>query len=195
MAAALPPSEGRFDPITGLWTNPDGLPADPERVDADPDGRQPVALVGPVPPELAEPASAVGTSGSGPTPAQRLRWVILALVLVAVIALVVASVAATIGRGSSQPAGVLLDPEHVLATHCGIDELQHQGYWYERVGGVLDDGNGNPPAGWNTPAQLGRLSALDDDQPPTRVVYTDDQGHREEFVLRPGATSPKRMCA
>jgi hypothetical protein len=32
------------------------------------------------------------------------------------------------------------------------------GRWYERVGGNLDDGHGNPPAGWGNPYQAGTLT-------------------------------------
>ncbi|MCW5951704.1 MAG: hypothetical protein KIT69_05570 [Propionibacteriaceae bacterium] len=189
MAPVLPPADERFDPITGIWSSPDGPPADPERTGIDPRGEEPVTLLGPVPPELAQ---SVESAGSRFTPSQRLHRVILALVLIGVVALVVASLVA---NRPSEPSAILLDPEHVLLAHCGIDELRYQGHWYERVGGVLDDGDGNPPAGWDNPAQLGRLSAIDSEQPPTRVVFTDDHGHHEEFTLRPGATDPKRRCA
>lgn len=189
MAPELSPAEERFDPITGRWYTTDGLPADPERADIDPRGAEPVTLLGPLPAELAQ---SVAQSGSGLTPSQRLRRFSWALVLLGVIALVVAALLAS---RPAEPSTILLDPEHVLGTHCGIDELQYQGHWYERVGGVLDDGHGNPPAGWENPTQLGRLLATDSKQPPTTVVFTDDHGHREEFALRPGATDPKQLCA
>jgi hypothetical protein len=76
-----------------------------------------------------------------------------------------------------------------LYTHCGIDELQYHGKFYERVGGALDDGNGNPPPGWDNPYQPGMLSEVGD-----VLVFTDSRGHREQFALRPGATQPKRIC-
>lgn len=192
MAPVVPPPEGRFDPITGLWTHPGGTPADPQRADLGPDREDPVILVEPVPSELASDPSSPALA-PGATPAQRLRWAVVALVLVGLLAVVVASLWSSSTR-PSESAAVLLNPEHVLLTHCGIDELQYGGHWYERVGGVLDDGNGNPPTGWANPAQLGRLSAMDDKQPPERVVFADDHGHHEEFTLRPDATGPKRMC-
>jgi hypothetical protein len=77
-----------------------------------------------------------------------------------------------------------------LYTHCGVHELHTADGWYERVGGVLDDGNGNPPAGWDNPEQRGTLAGSG----PT-VVFRDRAGHRETFRLRPGATSPKILCA
>ena len=77
-----------------------------------------------------------------------------------------------------------------LYTHCGIHELSFGGRWYERVGGPLDDGNGNPPHGWDNPEQQGTLTGSG----PT-VVFRDRAGHRETFQLRPGATSPKTVCS
>ena len=80
--------------------------------------------------------------------------------------------------------------DFVLITHCGIDDLQLEGQWYERVGGLLDDGSRNPPDGWDNPEQKGTVTRVDE----TTVVFTDDAGHSEEFVLREGATGPKDSC-
>ena len=81
--------------------------------------------------------------------------------------------------------------DFTLYTHCGIDELQFEGQWYERVGGVLHDGFGNPPPGWDNPEQEGTVVRLDE----STLVFTDEAGHHEEFRLRDGATGPKRRCA
>jgi hypothetical protein len=77
-----------------------------------------------------------------------------------------------------------------LYTHCGIHELTFGGRWYERVGGALDDGQGNPPQGWDNPYQAGTLTSSG----PT-VLFRDHAGHREVFQLRPGATRPKVICS
>jgi hypothetical protein len=77
-----------------------------------------------------------------------------------------------------------------LSTHCGIDDLEVDGRWYERVGGRLDDGQGNPPAGWADPTQSGVVAVAGD-----TLVFSDDSGHRESFRPRPAATGPKRGCA
>ena len=77
-----------------------------------------------------------------------------------------------------------------LYTHCGIDELRVDGKFYERVGGPLDDGSGNPPKGWDNPYQAGRLSARGN-----AVVFTDGRGHREQFELRADATDYKHICS
>lgn len=78
-----------------------------------------------------------------------------------------------------------------LHTHCGIDEVHYNGQWYERVGGRLHDGAGNPPPGWDNPEHEGMIVTVDD----STILYTDDAEHREEFRRREGATEPKRMCA
>jgi hypothetical protein len=77
-----------------------------------------------------------------------------------------------------------------LYTHCGNDELRVDGKFYERVGGPLDDGSGNPPKGWDNPYQAGQLSVRGNG-----VVFTDDRGHHEEFELRADATDYKRICS
>lgn len=77
-----------------------------------------------------------------------------------------------------------------LYTHCGIDEVRFEGEWYERVGGPLDDGSGNPPPGWDNPEHEGTMTRVTD----STIVFTDDEGHREEFRLREGATEPKQQC-
>lgn len=80
--------------------------------------------------------------------------------------------------------------DSVLYTHCGIDDLQFEGQWYERVEGLLDDGSGNPPAGWDNPEQEGTITRVDE----ATLVFSDAAEHREEFVLRVGATGPKQSC-
>ncbi|MCF4121770.1 hypothetical protein L1785_12340 [Antribacter sp. KLBMP9083] len=78
---------------------------------------------------------------------------------------------------------------YTLLTHCGIDEVMHDGRWYERVGGRLDDGSGNPPPGWDNPVHEGLLVVEGD-----TAIFTDDAGHREVFRLREGATDFKSLC-
>lgn len=80
--------------------------------------------------------------------------------------------------------------DFTLLTHCGIDELTFEGEWYERVGGSLDDGSGNPPEGWDNPEQEGTITRVDD----ATLVFTDQAGHREQFSLRAGATDAKDGC-
>jgi hypothetical protein len=93
---------------------------------------------------------------------------------------------------SDSPSGRATTPqaEFRLTTHCGVDDLQLDGEWYERVGGKLDDGTGNPPPGWTDPFQVGRIDRVGD-----QVVFTDSAGHRETFQPRPAATGPKQGCA
>ncbi len=77
-----------------------------------------------------------------------------------------------------------------LMTHCGINELRSNGRYFQRVGGVLDDGSGNPPSGWGKPFQHGTLSVSGD-----VAVFRDKVGHVETFKVRPGATGFLNMCA
>ncbi len=103
--------------------------------------------------------------------------------------------AATEGVGqapakSSSATVALVDQPFSLYTHCGIDELTFGGRWYERVGGARDDGNGNPPQGWDNPSQPGTLTSTG-----STAVFRDSVGHREVFQLRPGATSPTMICS
>lgn len=77
-----------------------------------------------------------------------------------------------------------------LYTHCGIGVMTYEGRWYERVGGLLDDGQGNPPAGWDNPYQRGTLTASG-----ARLVFQDDAGHREVFRPRPTSASPSPTCS
>lgn len=77
-----------------------------------------------------------------------------------------------------------------LMTHCGINELRSNGKYFERVGGVLDDGSGNPPPSWGNPSQHGTLTITGD-----VAVFRDKQGHVETFKARSGATGFLNMCA
>jgi hypothetical protein len=77
-----------------------------------------------------------------------------------------------------------------LYTHCGVDEAQIAGHWYEAVE-PLSDGNDNPPAGWGNPYQVGTMRLTS----PTEAEFRDQAGHAVRFRLRPGATEPKRICS
>ena len=82
------------------------------------------------------------------------------------------------------------DVAFALYTHCGIDVVLYRGRWYERVGGLLDDGQGNPPAGWGNPYQSGTLTRAG-----ARLVFRDEAGHREVFRPRPATASPPPKCS
>jgi hypothetical protein len=81
-----------------------------------------------------------------------------------------------------------------LPTHCGINELKANGRYFQRVGGVLDDGSGNTLAGWlQTSAghlgQRGTLTITGD-----VAVFRDKEGPVETFKVRSGATGFLNMC-
>jgi len=78
---------------------------------------------------------------------------------------------------------------YALLTHCGIDEARIGNRYFEAVH-PLNDGQGNPPAGWGNPSQQGTMTLLSQ----SRAVFRDAAGHHVLFRLRPGATSFKHMC-
>ncbi len=87
MSSIVPPPQERFDPITARWLTPGGPLPDPARDAIDPEHREPVTIVGPVPPELnvlgdAHLRDGAGWAGVGTS--QALRWLLVALVLVAI---------------------------------------------------------------------------------------------------------------
>lgn len=63
-----------------------------------------------------------------------------------------------------------------ISTGCGVLRAHLDGVDYHRTGGVLDDGAGGPPPGWNAPYQRGWVS-VDGDV----LTFQDERGHTEEF--------------
>lgn len=76
-----------------------------------------------------------------------------------------------------------------LFTHCGIYEAQVEGSFFV-ADESLDDGHGNPPAGWGNPYQAGTMTV----EGP-RAVFHDDGGHTVTFHERAGATGFLRRCS
>ena len=76
-----------------------------------------------------------------------------------------------------------------LFTHCGIYEARVQDTFFAAEQ-PLDDGNGNPPAGWGNPYQSGTITVEGQ-----RAVFHDDSGHTVTFHERPGATGFLRTCS
>lgn len=76
-----------------------------------------------------------------------------------------------------------------LFTHCGIYEARVQDTFFAAVQ-PLDDGHGNPPAGWGNPYQSGTITVEGQS-----AVFRDDSGHTVTFRERPGATSYLRTCS
>ena len=76
-----------------------------------------------------------------------------------------------------------------LFTHCGIYEAQVQGSFFI-ADEPLDDGHGNPQAGWGNPYQPGIMTVEGQ-----RAVFHDDGGHTVTFHERAGATGFLRTCS
>lgn len=77
-----------------------------------------------------------------------------------------------------------------LYTHCGIREARVAGHYYKTVP-PLDDGSGNPPAGWDSPVQYGAMTKVSTEE----LIFTDATGHRVRFWLRPGARGFEHLCS
>ena len=125
-----------------------------------------------------------------------MRWrsySVLAVVVVGALSGCATTAAVTSSPPTHQtghPDGLVDAVPFALYTHCGIHELAFTGKYYVRAGGPLDDGQGNPPAGWDNPYQRGALTIY-----PTKAFFTDAKGHREVFMLRPGATAFETVCS
>jgi hypothetical protein len=76
-----------------------------------------------------------------------------------------------------------------LSTHCGIKEMRI-GASYYLADHPLDDGNGNPPAGWANPFQQGTVTTPS----PSVAIFRDSAGHVVSFHVRPGATNFLEIC-
>ncbi len=76
-----------------------------------------------------------------------------------------------------------------LNTHCGIREAFFADK-YSMADPILDDGNGNPPPGWDNPTQVGTMTLLADG----RAAFRDAAGHEVFFRPRPGAESFLLTC-
>ncbi|MEV4312891.1 hypothetical protein [Actinocrispum sp. NPDC049592] len=73
-----------------------------------------------------------------------------------------------------------------LYTHCGIDEAQVWGRFYEAVPPVPEP----LPGSWGNPYQEGVMTEVS----PTEAEFTDAVGHVVRFRVRPGATAFKQIC-
>lgn len=56
--------------------------------------------------------------------------------------------------------------EYTLRTYCGIEWAYVGGHWWRTE--PLNDGNANPPAGWDNPSQAGRIHL----EGPDTMVFT-----------------------
>jgi hypothetical protein len=88
-------------------------------------------------------------------------------------------------RAPWEPTGVTLDGEPeigvayrvTLYTHCGLRHVEFDGDRWA-ISGVLDDGSGNPPPGFNNPFDEGTITLTG----PDTAVYTSEFGERRELT-------------
>ena len=83
-----------------------------------------------------------------------------------------------------------------LYTHCGVRDAVINGKYFVVVdhdGNAvsLDDGNGNPPAGWGNPFQPGTMQFVS----PTIAEFRDAQRHEVRFEERPAAATHRPLCS
>jgi hypothetical protein len=86
--------------------------------------------------------------------------------------------------------GPLSAEPYSLYTHCGISEARIGGTCYV-ADSPLNDGNGNPPAGWGNPYQAGTMTSPS----PSVAIFRDDLGHVVQFHARPGAVRFLQVCS
>jgi hypothetical protein len=77
--------------------------------------------------------------------------------------------------------------EYDLYTHCGIEWARIDGVWWQTD--LLDDGNRNPPDGWDNPFDTGQLVILDHDT----AEYKGGPGVTVRFT-RTEASAPPFEC-
>ena len=70
-----------------------------------------------------------------------------------------------------------------LYTHCGLRHVDFDGAEWE-ISGLLSDGSGNPPEGFNNPIDHGTLTLMSEET----AVYVSEFGERRE--LRRGGGLP-----
>jgi hypothetical protein len=105
--------------------------------------------------------------------------------LAALAALVVA------GCGTSNaPDPTVVIEDFELYTHCGIQEAKIGDTFYA-ASPVLDDGSGNPPAGWGNPSQVGTMTVPSDGT----ARFSAPGGLEADFEVRPGATNWSLICS
>jgi len=100
-----------------------------------------------------------------------------------------ASTSPTLDASTSPATTSISSVPFALFTHCGIYEARVQDTFFVAEQ-QLDDGHGNPPAGWGNPYQRGTITVTG-----SGAVFHDDSGHTVSFHERPGATNFLKTCS
>jgi hypothetical protein len=92
--------------------------------------------------------------------------------------------------------GVLSGDENAyeLYTHCGIQHLI-LGQTVYLADPVQEDGNGNPPAGWDNPLQKGSLTVREDGTATFVAKARDARELRADFVRSDLQISDLPICS
>jgi hypothetical protein len=104
--------------------------------------------------------------------------------------LIAGAAAVAIACGAAPPGeGTRVETGHTvgyrLLTHCGVHSAKVNGSTFFAQP-PLDDGNGNPPAGWGNPYDDGSLTLVDEHT----AVFRDPAGHTARFTDRPPGPAP-----
>lgn len=93
------------------------------------------------------------------------------------------------------PCGPGMEPGHeypyLAGVHCQLRELRADGRLWVPGGGPVGDGNGNPPAGWGNPGDLGVLTLTG----PDTIVYESSTGQRVPLRPRTADDPDPGACA
>lgn len=117
------------------------------------------------------------------------RGIAAAAAALAVLSGCAAPAAPTIDASTNPPTTDVSSVPFALFTHCGIYEARVRDIFFVAEQ-PLDDGHGNPPAGWGNPYQPGTITVAG-----SRAVFHDDSGHTVTFHERSGATSFLESCS
>lgn len=116
-------------------------------------------------------------------------WIAAAAAAIAVMSGCAAPAAPAIDAPTRTATTPVSSVPFALSTHCGIYEARVQDTFF-LADKPLNDGHGNPPAGWGNPYQSGTITVEG-----AQAVFHDDSGHTVTFHKRPGATSFLQTCS
>lgn len=118
------------------------------------------------------------------------RWASMSMCAVTAVLACACSSAARPVPSATPSTVALAGSPYSLYTHCGVREARI-GHTYYLADHPLDDGQGNPPAGWGNPYQEGVITI----PAPGIALFRDRLGHVVRFHARLGAKSFLQLCS